>query len=94
MFEPTREASNMQPVVGFHRLQFHRCYTCAMLVYNNGTAQCLRPGGPNWDAGEREEDNHVCDRWRKRKVNNAVRGAAEPRTLDGLVGGRIGGDHV
>jgi hypothetical protein len=39
--------------------------TCKFLEYpGDGTVRCIRPDGPDWDAGERNENYHVCDYWK------------------------------
>lgn len=66
--------------LNLHRVHHRTCETCQHLAYNEGTAECQRPNGPAWDAGDREESQHVCDRWTRRH-NDKLTDDAERRSV-------------
>jgi len=41
----------------------HSCGTCLHLIHGDGFSACERPGGPEFDTGDRTFDFMVCDRW-------------------------------
>lgn len=46
------------------------CETCAHIRYpGDGSVGCTLDGGPQWDAGDREEGMWVCDCWKRRRPN-------------------------
>lgn len=56
-------ASDLKPPRNLRRVDPRCCNTCALGYFVDGVFECRRPGGPVWDAGDREFDYHVCDGW-------------------------------
>jgi hypothetical protein len=56
--------SRFIPVRNVRRTDPHCCSTCAFLVFDNGSALCQRPDGPEFDTGDQEYLYTVCDLWR------------------------------
>lgn len=55
----------MQPARNVRQVDPRCCNTCAFLTFEGtGMAFCLRPGGPEFDVGDRRHDYTVCDLWR------------------------------
>lgn len=57
---------NILPPLNLHVTTMKVCSTCKHGTWDDGSFVCRRPFGPIWDAGDREEERHVCNRWGKR----------------------------
>lgn len=48
------------------RIDIESCENCEVLWRSDTCAVCDREGGPLWDLHDREEQNHVCDKFKRR----------------------------
>jgi len=56
---------NLKPVKRVRHVEPRTCAFCKHLLFEDGTAVCERPFGPEWDISDGEYRMTVCDRFRR-----------------------------